>query len=130
MTIRVLVAVDDSPPALAAAALAVRLANNQPVELNFTTVDEPGSNTEAILSHVANLARDAGVSATLTTTDGGQPFEALLKAAKQWSADVIVIGRSDIRRPGQPYVGSQTEHLLEFTEIPVLVVPEQPPMRG
>ncbi len=124
MTIRILVAVDDSPPALAAGALAIRIAADRPVELNFATVDEPGANTEAILSHVANLADKAGVSATLTTTDGGQPFEALLNAAREWQADVIVIGRSDARRPGQPYVGSQTEHLLEFTDIPVLVVPE------
>ncbi len=28
-----------------------------------------------------------------------------------------------MRRPGTRYVSSQTEHLLEFTDIPVLVVP-------
>lgn len=124
MTIRALVAIDDSTPALAAAALAIELAKNQPFEINFTTVSEPGSNADAILGHVANLAAKAGVSATLTTTDDGKPFEALLATAAQWKADVIIIGRSDIRRPGGPYVGSQTEHLLEFTDIPVLVVPE------
>ncbi len=124
MTIRALVAIDDSTPALAAAALAIELAKNQPFEINFTTVSEPGSNADAILGHVANLAANAGVSATLTTTDDGKPFEALLATAAQWKADVIIIGRSDIRRPGGPYVGSQTEHLLEFTDIPVLVVPE------
>jgi len=124
MTIRALVAIDDSTPALAAAALAIELATGQPFEINFTTVSEPGSNADAILGHVANLAAKAGVSATLTTTDDGKPFEAILATAARWNADVIIIGRSDIRRPGQPYVGSQTEHLLEFTDIPVLVVPE------
>jgi nucleotide-binding universal stress UspA family protein len=124
---RVLIAVDDSGPALAAAKLAIGLAQAQQTELNFVTVSEPGANADSILSHVATLAQDAGVAATTTAADGGQAFEALLAAAHDWGADVIIMGRSDIRRPGRPYVGSQTEHLLEFTDIPVLVVPEPSP---
>ncbi|MDH5237972.1 MAG: universal stress protein, partial [Acidimicrobiia bacterium] len=65
----------------------------------------------------------AGLTPTSTTADGGHPFEVLLAVAEEWQADLIVMGRSDNRRPGVPYVGSQTEHLLEFTPIPVLVVP-------
>jgi nucleotide-binding universal stress UspA family protein len=121
---RVLVAVDDSAPALAAAALAIEFAKAQPTELNFVSVAEPGTNADLILNHVAALADRAGVTAAITAMAGGQAFEALLRAAHQWEADVIVMGRSDVRRPGQRYVGSQTEHLLEFTDIPVLVVPE------
>ncbi len=124
MTLRILVAVDDSSPAFAAAAVAIKIAKSHPVELNFVTVAEPSTDAGAVLDHVANLAANADVSARCTTTDGARPFEALLAVAHEWSADVILVGRSDIRRPGQPYVGSQTEHLLEFTEIPVLVVPE------
>jgi nucleotide-binding universal stress UspA family protein len=44
--------------------------------------------------------------------------------ADEWDADLIVVGRSDLRRPGQPYVASQTEHVLEFTRLPVVVVPD------
>ncbi len=121
---RVLVAVDDSAPALAAAALAIEFAKAQPTELNFVSVAEPGINADSILNHVASLAERAGVTATITAIAGGQAFEALLSAARRWEADVIVMGRSDVRRPGQRYLGSQTEHLLEFTDIPVLVVPE------
>ena len=65
----------------------------------------------------------AGVAATETQTHGRHAFEAILDAARQWNADLIVMGRSDERGPGRPYVGSQTEHVLEFTEVPVLVVP-------
>lgn len=124
---RMLVAIDDSAPALAGAALAIEFAATRPTELRFVTVAEPTTSDDVILSHVANLARKAGVAATITTVDGGEPFEALLAAAHEWKADVIVMGRSHIRRPGHPYVGSQTEHLLEFTNIPVLVVPEPSP---
>jgi len=54
----------------------------------------------------------------------------VLAAATQWGADLIVMGRSDKRPTGRPYVGSQTEHLLEFTDTPVVVVPEaDPPAR-
>lgn len=119
-----LVALDDSASALAAAALAIEFATSRPTELMFVTVAEAANGDDAVLSHVAELARNAGVASTISTTRGDEPFEALLAAAHGWRADVIVMGRSHTRRPGDPYVGSQTEHLLEFTDIPVLVVPE------
>jgi nucleotide-binding universal stress UspA family protein len=122
---RILVAVDDSAPALAAAEYAAELARTMSAELNYVTIVEPGRKPEVILRHVSSIARRAGVEATLTTIDGDHPFEALLAAASGWGADVVVMGRSDKRPTGRPYVGSQTEHLLEFTDIPVIVVPER-----
>ena len=118
-----MVAVDDSGPALAAAEYAVQMALAQPIELNFVTVSEPGRDTDAVLRHVEAMANKSGVTATTTVCDDGHPFDALLDVAARWGADLIVMGRSDMRRPGTRYVGSQTEHLLEFTDIPVLVVP-------
>jgi nucleotide-binding universal stress UspA family protein len=123
MMSRILVAVDDSPPAMVAATLATELAKSRRAELHFVAVSEPAHHAEKALNHLTTIARKAGVATTSTTTDGGHPFEALLAVAHAWNADLIVMGRSDNRRPGVPYVGSQTEHLLEFTHIPVLVVP-------
>jgi nucleotide-binding universal stress UspA family protein len=120
---RLLVAVDDSPPALAAASTAIELAKSRGAQIHFVTVDEPAHHDGSTLDHVAALARQAGLTPAVTTADGGPTFEVLLAIAHEWHADVIVMGRSDKRRPGDPYVGSQTEHLLEFTPIPVLVVP-------
>ena len=120
---RILVAVDDSSPALAAATYAIELVQLHPAELRFASVEEPGHEPDVILRHVVALAASAGVTATAVSCDGHRPFDALLTIARQWQADLIIMGRSDMRRPGQRYVGSQTEHLLEFTEIPVLVVP-------
>lgn len=120
---RILAAVDDSLPALAAAAAAIDLATTGRAALHFVSVTEPGRDVTRALRHVADLAERAGVPAETTATDGGHAFEVLLRTARTWEADVIVMGRSDRRRPGVPYLGSQTEHLLEFTEIPVLVVP-------
>lgn len=120
---RILVAVDDSPPALAAADAAVELARSEGAELRFVTVREPGRDPSSALRYVTGRARSAGLDPSETAIDGGQPFEILLREAKAWAADLIVIGRSDKRPPGTPYVGSQTEHLLEFATVPVLVVP-------
>lgn len=120
---RILVAVSDSAHALAAAQLALELAATTSAEVNFVGVSEPALDVEPVLRHVNDLAATAGITATITAIADGQPFEALLATAHEWNADLIVMGRSDRRRPGDPYVGSQTEHLLEFTDIPVLVVP-------
>ena len=120
---RILVAVDDSAPALAAAAYAIEIARTQQAQLNFVTVSETDREGGSILRHVKVLSERAGVDAVTTRRDGGQPFDVILDQADEWDADLIVVGRSDLRRPGQPYVGSQTEHLLEFTRLPVVVVP-------
>jgi nucleotide-binding universal stress UspA family protein len=112
-----------SPPAIAAANLAISLARERGAAPHFVTVTEPDHHAVHALRHVTALAEEAGLSAASTTTDGGHAFEVLLRVAAEWEADVIVMGRSDRRRPGQPYVGSQTEHVLEFADIPVLVVP-------
>ena len=53
----------------------------------------------------------------------GQPARVILDQASAWGADVIVLGRSGVRRVGQPFVGSQVLHVLEFAEVPVVVVP-------
>ena len=125
---RVMVAVDDSAPALAAAEYAIRIAADRPIELHFVTVAEPGRDPDAVLRHVQALATKSGVAASTTVCHDGHPFDALLGVAARWGADLIVMGRSDMRRPGARYVGSQTEHLLEFTDIPVLVVPSPGPL--
>lgn len=110
---------------MVAATYATELAKRQGADLHLVAVSEPTHHAEQALNHLAKLARKAGVTTTATTTDGGHPFEILLAVAHEWNADLIVMGRSDNRRPGVPYVGSQTEHLLEFTDTPVLVVPHQ-----
>jgi hypothetical protein len=47
--------------------------------------------------------------------------------ARFWPADLVVMGRSDRHGPSSPYLGGVTEHVLEFANCPVLVVPQTPP---
>ncbi len=121
---RILLAVDDSAPAFAAADLAVELARSLDAALRAVTVFEEGHEPSRVLGVVAARAHRAGVDIeTGVVSDGLPPYEQTLAEARRWGADVIVMGRSDQRRLGPAYVGSQTSRLLEFTEMPVLVVP-------
>lgn len=127
MMSRILVAIDDSRPAMAAGVYAIQLAVHEGAEIHFVAVAEPAHTNRHALRHIANLAIESGLIATTTNRDGRAPFEVLLTLADEWNADLIVMGRSDERRPGAPRVGSQTEHLLEFAHVPVLVIPPTRP---
>jgi len=129
---RILLAVNDSPAGLAAARTAVRLARETAglVRAVFAVapatrevlVDGRSRSSSAVLDYVADLARSAGVEAE-TATVPGAPARVILDQAASWRADVIVLGRSGARQVGQPFVGSQVLHVLEFAEVPVVVVP-------
>lgn len=53
-------------------------------------------------------------------------WTASLADAHSWHPDYVVIGRTGRSGPGSPMVGSLAVHLLEFTDWPVIVVPESP----
>ena len=85
-----------------------------------------GRSETAVLDHVRATARRAGVDVE-TGLLSGEPGRAVLDEARRWSADVVVVGKSARSAGGEPYVGTVTRHVLEFSEQPVLVVP--PPTR-
>jgi nucleotide-binding universal stress UspA family protein len=139
---RVLVAVDDSPAALAAARAAVDVAMRTGADLRFVHVTSDGELLRALadrgrdsqlasrrnkaavalLDHVAAEAERAGFQAETKHLEG-DPAAIVLAEVSDWGADLLVIGRSDIRGAGRPYVGTVTRHVLELVDIPVLVVP-------
>lgn len=57
----------------------------------------------------------------------GVPFEAILRDARERSADLIVMGRSGRTGTGRILAGSEAERVLEFTDRPVLIVPSTDP---
>jgi nucleotide-binding universal stress UspA family protein len=138
---KILVAVDDSADGLAAARTAIALAGTLGPCLRFVHVTADGAVAAALgedgrthlaerreqagaalLHHVAGLAGGAGVPADSRLL-AGEPAGCILDEARDWHAGLVVIGRSDRRGPGQPYMGRETRHVLEFAEQPVLVVP-------
>ena len=145
---RMLVAVNDSPAALAAARLAVALATQTDAHLRFVHVTVDGELDRALrsvhhddrlterrargaghlLRHVEAQAERAGVTVE-TRNLQGDPAHVLLEEARDWPADLLVVGRSGVGGAGRAYVGAVTRQLLEFSDRPVLVVP-QPPADG
>jgi nucleotide-binding universal stress UspA family protein len=139
---RILLAVTDSPAGLAAARAAIHFAKQSGGQVRAVHVlGEPGvehrrprgaprvepdhqptSDTASVLGYVTGLGQRAGVPVEALTLHG-QPARAILDQASAWQADVIVLGRSGVRHVGQPFVGSQVLHVLEFAEVPVVVVP-------
>jgi nucleotide-binding universal stress UspA family protein len=142
---RILLAVDDSQASLAAARLAAGLAAALGARLRVVHVavdhelgealrrasERPHAGARAVqgqhalLTRVCALAADAGVEAAGEVLTG-PAATALLADARTSEADLLVIGRST-RASTDPYVGSHARHVLEFAEVPVLVVP--PPAR-
>jgi nucleotide-binding universal stress UspA family protein len=137
----VLVAVNDSPAAFAAAEVAVAFATQLGAELRVVTVVDPASipvdrrhttiasltaerETEAgaILKHVVALGASTGLTVTTSLRTGKIAVE-ILDEARAVAADMIVMASVD--RPGHaiPKVGSHTMRVLEFASVPVLVVP-------
>ncbi|PFG38889.1 nucleotide-binding universal stress UspA family protein [Georgenia soli] len=139
---RILVAVDDSPAALAAARLAVALAARTGGGVRFVHVGGNGEVTsalramgrdgalaarrsaavDALLQHVAAQAEHEGITAE-TGSGSGQPAALVLAEARRWHADLVVLGRSDAGGPGRTHIGSVAREVLEFADVPVLVVP-------
>lgn len=149
MISRILIAVDDSPAALAAARAGIDLAlathadvravhaltDHQLNDLlgesvggsghgressTFTT--RRGTSGDSLLRHVEQLAKRSGLAIAVSLVMG-EPARAILARARLWHADLIVLGRSDRVRPGEPYIGHEAQHVLEFAGCPVLVVP-------
>ena len=141
MITHILLAVDDSPDSLAATRLAVELALGLGARLRavhvradhqFEAAIEAATGSPvgvrrdeaeaSLLARVAALAQGRGVVVE-TVLLAGRVEVALLQAARDWGADLVVIGKSGRAAVGEPYVGSLTRHVLEFAEQPVLVTP-------
>lgn len=133
---RILAAVDDSPAGLRAARDAIDLAVLAHASLRVvhvvaeaaetppSTTGSPGASGQELLDYVLRFAEPVGVNAQSFLLHG-YPGEQILRAAREWSADMIVIGRRDTGGAGEPYVGGETREVLEFSECPVLVVPRR-----
>lgn len=143
---KVLLAVDGSMPSIAAARIALQMASGWKAAVRAVAVGGeertshlinhgggPGPSAQErratqlqdALEYVRRLARESEVEleAVFRESSGASPYEIILREANEWSADVIFLGRSGRRGLGRALLGSQTEHVLEFAPIPVVVVP-------
>lgn len=74
------------------------------------------------LDSVAKLAAAAGVKFTGQYVLSDSPAEAILKAAKTYRCDGIVMGSHGRSGMGKLLLGSQTQKVLASAKIPVVVI--------
>lgn len=127
------VCVDGSVAALAAVRLAIDLVARHGGDVRAVSVlpgDGPGRrgarDVGVVLDRVARMAteRDVAIETEMLT---GDPLRAIVRDARAWHPDLVLIGRTGRSGPGSPMVGSLAMHLVEFAEWPVVVVPERLP---
>jgi nucleotide-binding universal stress UspA family protein len=81
-----------------------------------------------VLEQAAAIARRAGVPCepSLVETLGGRAADEIVKQAKTWPADLIVLGTHGRRGLKRLVLGSDAELVLRQSPVPVLMVRDQP----
>jgi nucleotide-binding universal stress UspA family protein len=148
---RILVPVDGSPTSNAGLREAIRLAQGQGASLQLvhvadqhyiammglesaTAIDDLFAGVvkagRGILRNAERLVRKAGLepSAVLLETLTGPAADPIVRQAKKWGADLIVIGTHGRRGVRRLLMGSDAEQILRTSPVPVLLVraPERP----
>jgi nucleotide-binding universal stress UspA family protein len=137
-----LVAVDGSAHAERALTFAAGLAGSLDATLLLVTVDEPGplkgevadfADTENlsrqdiaewILNSARSIAASAGAKTIETDIANGEPAEAILRAADQHKADMIVLGARGLSDLKGLIMGSISHKVLNLTSLPCLIIRE------
>ena len=142
---RVLVPVDGSPTSNAGLREAIALARGQGGSIQLVhVVDyhylvmtglEAGAYIEdltaslaqsgkRILKRAEEQARKAGVPATsvLLESAAGPAADAIVRQAKKWKADVIVLGTHGRRGVRRMLIGSDAEQVVRNSPVPVMLV--------
>jgi len=134
---RVLIAVDGEPLAAHAAEIGIELASSLGAEIAFVHAIDPGLSqapgiTPADL--IAEAEREgrrliAGFSQLLPRTHAplefihvGKPASEIIRTAKEWPADVIVIGSHGRHGIQRALLGSVAEAVMRHAPCPVLVI--------
>lgn len=139
---RILVGVSGTPTAEAAARLAIRLAELHGADLRLVYVVDADLAAEIarvmqrprdevladmattgqhVLRHIERLAQREGRSVT-TNLRQGVPAAELLAEARDWPADLIVLGSTSRHGPRRLAIGRVIEPVIENADCPVLVV--------
>ncbi len=86
------------------------------------SIDEQSSpHAEAALASVAQLAKEAGITAVCTATAGDTPQDAIVRTANEEGCDLIIMGTHGRSLVGKFILGSIAASLLAECDIPVLL---------
>ena len=87
-------------------------------------IDSLEESGKKALQKAVALTRKHGlkVDASLFETVGGRVADVIIREAKKWKADLVVMGTHGRRGLGRMVLGSDAEAVLRETRIPVLLV--------
>jgi nucleotide-binding universal stress UspA family protein len=139
---KILIAVDGSEYSLAAAKKGLQLAHQLDAEVALLFVVDTAKalgNIDAGITHgealivlkkeaeqsLEQLARMFNGEGLLKLMPEGHPREVILKTAETWEADLIVIGTHGRVGLMHLLLGSNAEHIVRHSRIPVMVVPSK-----
>jgi nucleotide-binding universal stress UspA family protein len=144
---KILVPIDGSDTAKLGLDEAVRLANDQNASLRLIHVvneamifssyegdlytgellDALRASGRVILATGEAQVRGQGlaVETALLEAQGGQAGEVIVRDAKEWRADLIVLGTHGRRGIRRLVLGSDAEHVVRLTPAPVLLIRSQ-----
>ncbi len=69
------------------------------------------------------IKRDLGSKDAWLFTEVGNPAKSIIRLAKEWNADMIVIGTHGRKGINHLLMGSVAEHVIRHSALPVLVIP-------
>ncbi len=86
-----------------------------------STLEELRQRAEGFLKDMEREAASHGADPQAHIEEG-VPHDAILKEVLSWKADLIVMGKLGRRGVSHMVLGSVTERVIEFSDVPVLVV--------
>jgi nucleotide-binding universal stress UspA family protein len=141
---KILVPVDGSEPSMRGLREAVKLAKSQGSQLQlvhvvnelvFTAAETPPvymdkvidalrAEGKAVLSKAEEVVREGGLEpqGVLLESIGGRAADLIVEQARQWTADLIVIGAHGRRGLRRLALGSDAELVVRSAPVPVLLV--------
>ncbi len=117
----ILVATDGSGPGRAAAEEAVSIAVRNGSRIVAVSVESGDVRARESAAEAASLAQKGGVQAEPVVLSG-RPYEAIVAAAKERDADLIVVGRHGRTGLRKLLMGSVAERVVGLAHCPTLVV--------
>jgi nucleotide-binding universal stress UspA family protein len=141
---RILCPIDGSVTSNRGLQEAIRLAKNQHAKLRFIHVidnyvpimeaedglmavnvsAELKKNATNVINNATLMANSAGVEADAVIAEifGGRPAKEMIKQAESWPADIIVMGTHGLRGFSRIILGSDAEHVVQASAVPVMLV--------
>jgi nucleotide-binding universal stress UspA family protein len=122
---RIVAGIDESEPSSAAIQAILNFPAEDRQQVVFYSIAGPGEDeadqAHRVIGKAVSLANARGISAKGRVI-GGHPGEALIAAAQQQGADLIVVGSHGRQGLQRLFLGSVAENVVRNSPLPVLVV--------